>query len=209
MDAMNATSSKGRACVFLDRDGTLNVDVGYAHRPDQLVLVADVASSLAALRRAGLLLIVVTNQSGVARGFYSEAELVRFHECLDQELGPEAAPDAYYYCPYHPDALVPAYRQDSPLRKPDIGMFERARADFPIDVQRSFMIGDTSGDMEFARRAGLRAILVAPKTGEVESSGAPHCYLRRPDFAAAARTVLDLHVCGRDAWCGDTTPSSS
>lgn len=203
MSETGPTGAAARACVFLDRDGTLNADVAYAHRPEQLVLLPGVAESLAALRTAGLLLIVVTNQSGVARGFYDEAAIARFHRHLDRTLGPQAAPDAYYYCPYHPDGSVPQYRQDSPLRKPNVGMFERACADFPVDVGRSFMIGDTQTDMAFAERAGLRGVLLAAAPDPRDSAAspcAPTRYLTRPGFAAAAQAVLDLHVSGRDAW---------
>jgi D-glycero-D-manno-heptose 1,7-bisphosphate phosphatase len=192
---MTQTGPTGRACVFLDRDGTLNEDVGYAHRPDQLVLLPGVVQGLTALRRAGLLLVVVTNQSGVARGYYTEDAVVRFHRHLDQTLGADAAPDAYYYCPYHPEGTVPAYRLDSPLRKPGIGMFERARAELFIDPQRSFMVGDTAGDMQFAARAGLRAILLSSEPSEAASA-----YLVRSSFAEATEAILALLVGGADAW---------
>jgi D-glycero-D-manno-heptose 1,7-bisphosphate phosphatase len=178
-----------RACVFLDRDGTLIVDHGYVHLPKQLELLPHVVSGLTALRQAGFLLIVVTNQSGVARGYYDEAHIERFHRYLNEQLGPAAAPDAYYYCPYHPDAVRAEYRRASSLRKPDIGMFERARQDFPIAVARSFMIGDKDIDMEFAARAGLRGILLAER--ELLSPSGRN-YIVRRDFGAASEAVLTL-----------------
>lgn len=186
-----------RACVFLDRDGTLIADHGYVHLPDQLELLPHVSEGLAALRHAGFLLIVVTNQSGVARGYYDEAQIERFHRHLDRQLGEAAAPDAYFYCPFHPDALHAEYRVASPLRKPDIGMFELARRAFPIAVDRSFMIGDKDIDMTFAERAGLRGILLADPAPPREHT---RRYITEPDFGSAARAIL-AHAQGtRDAW---------
>ena len=174
-----------RPCVFLDRDGTLIVDFGYVYRPQQLELLPHVAQGLAALRDAGFLLIVVTNQSGVARGFYDEEHIARFHAHLDQQLGAAAAPDAYFYCPYHPQAVRDEYRRDSDLRKPGIGMFEQACRSFSIDVARSFMIGDKLIDMEFAARAGLRGILLG------DEAPADAVYGVQPDFGAAVSAILE------------------
>ena len=192
-------SSGSQPCVFLDRDGTLIVDGGYVHLPEQLQLLPGVAHGLGALRRAGFLLIVVTNQSGVARGFYEEAQIARFHEHLDRQLGTAAAPDAYYYCPYHPQAVRPEYRRDSDLRKPATGMFELACRAYAIDVARSFMIGDKPLDMEFAARAGLRGILLA-ESAVAHAPFAASGYIVKPDFAAAAAAIL-AHCAGApDAW---------
>lgn len=149
-----------RPAVFLDRDGTLVRDDGYVHAIEDLEILPHVLVGLTALKRARFLLIVVTNQSGVARGLYGEADVVRFHAELNKRLGPEAAIDAFYFCPFHPDAVVPEYRQASPLRKPDIGMFHAACRDFAIAVERSYMIGDRTSDAEFGRRAGLYPILI-------------------------------------------------
>ncbi|HTU61369.1 MAG TPA: HAD family hydrolase [Polyangiales bacterium] len=148
------------AAVFLDRDGTLVRDDGYVHAIEDLEILPHVAEGLTALKRAGFLLIVVTNQSGVARGLYGEADVVRFHAELNARLGPAAAIDAFYFCPFHPDAIVPEYRQTSPLRKPDIGMFHEACRDFAIAVDRSYMVGDRTSDAEFGRRAGLHSLLI-------------------------------------------------
>jgi D-glycero-D-manno-heptose 1,7-bisphosphate phosphatase len=188
-------SPEPRACVFLDRDGTLIEDVGYAHRPEQLALLPGVPEGLAALRGAGFLLIVVTNQSGVARGFFGEADVRAFHAELSTRLGEPAAPDAYYYCPFHPDAAVESYRADSPLRKPAIGMFELACAEFAIARSASFMLGDKALDVEFGRRAGLRSILLA------EAAAAPlGRHLVKPDFASAVDSILAFRIGVRNDW---------
>jgi D-glycero-D-manno-heptose 1,7-bisphosphate phosphatase len=148
--------------IFLDRDGTLNRDAGYVHRLEDLALLDGVSSSLARLKRAGFLLIVVSNQSGVARGLYSEADVQRFHAQLNLQLmAADAGIDAFYYCPFHPEATLAQYRAASPLRKPELGMFELACRDFAIDVPRSFMIGDKPSDVEFGLRAGLGTFLIA------------------------------------------------
>jgi D-glycero-D-manno-heptose 1,7-bisphosphate phosphatase len=176
--------------VFLDRDGTLIEDQGYVHELADLKFLPGVPEGLAALRQAGLLLIVVTNQSGVARGYYSEAQVQRFHAHMSAQLGTAAAPDAYYYCPFHPEAVDVRYRGESALRKPDIGMFHCAQRDFAIAPERSFMIGDKELDIEFARRAGLRGILLGAtatvETGQPTIGG----YVRRPDFQTATACIL-------------------
>lgn len=153
-------SEAARPAVFLDRDGTLVRDDGYVHAIADLEILAHVAAGLSALKRAGFLLIVVTNQSGVARGLYAEADVVRFHAELNARLGPAAEIDAFYFCPFHPEAVLPQYRQASRLRKPDIGMFHEACRDFAIAVERSYMIGDRKSDAEFGARAGLHPILI-------------------------------------------------
>jgi len=146
--------------VFLDRDGTLVRDDGYVHAIEDLEVLPHVAQGLTALKRAGFLLIVVTNQSGVARGLYREEDVERFHAELNVRLGPAAEIDAFYFCPFHPDAVLPEYRQTSPLRKPDIGMFHEACRDFTIAAPRSYMVGDRLSDAEFGSRAGLYPILL-------------------------------------------------
>jgi D-glycero-D-manno-heptose 1,7-bisphosphate phosphatase len=147
--------------AILDRDGVLNVDIGYAHRPDQLVLVDGAAKAVRRLNDAGWAVAAVTNQSGVARGLFDEAQVGRFHAAMDAALAASGARiDAWYYCPFHPDAVVPAYRHaDHPDRKPNPGMVLRALADFAMPPERAFLIGDQASDIEAARRAGVRGYL--------------------------------------------------
>jgi D-glycero-D-manno-heptose 1,7-bisphosphate phosphatase len=197
------TQAQTRPGVFLDRDGTLIADVGYAHRPDQLRLLPGVRDGLAQLKAAGVWLIVVTNQSGVARGFFDEDAVHRFHGALNELLGPDAAIDAFYHCPFHPDAVTPEYRSDSRLRKPDIGMYELAAAAFALAGERCYMVGDRWLDMEFGRRAGLRSCLVKSLQHEDSPAAAPPTdppFLLTPDFASAVASILDHHAGLRDAW---------
>jgi D-glycero-D-manno-heptose 1,7-bisphosphate phosphatase len=147
--------------AFLDRDGVLNVDVGYAHRPEQLVFVEGAPRAIRRLNEAGWLAIVVTNQAGVARGYYDEAAVVLFHAAMNQQLAAHGARiDAFYYSPYHEEATVDAYRHaDHPDRKPNPGMLLRGMAEYGVAAADAFMIGDRDSDMEAARRAGVTGYL--------------------------------------------------
>lgn len=147
--------------AILDRDGVLNLDVGYAHRPDQLVMIRGAAAAVRRLNKAGWAVAVVTNQSGVARGLYDEAQVGVFHAAIAAALAEAGAHiDAWYVCPFHPDAVVAAYRHaDHPDRKPNPGMLLRALADFAVRPSDAFLIGDQPSDLEAARRAGVAGYL--------------------------------------------------
>ena len=146
-----------RPAAFLDRDGVLIVDCGYPHRPDQLVLIPGAAEAVKRLNDAGFVTVIVTNQSGVARGLFSEETMHGFNALLVQRLAEAGAHiDAVYACPFHSEGRVEAYlHPDHPDRKPNPGMLLRAMADHNIDPAKSFMIGDQPSDMEAARRAGV------------------------------------------------------
>jgi D-glycero-D-manno-heptose 1,7-bisphosphate phosphatase len=145
--------------ALLDRDGVINVDVGYPHRPDQIIWVDGALDALARLCKAGYRLIVVTNQSGVARGMYTESDVQALHRWIGgvaSSRGGDIA--AFYYCPFHPEGTVEAYRKDHPDRKPAPGMLMRALADYRTDLKRSFLIGDRDSDLAAAAAAGIRGI---------------------------------------------------
>jgi heptosyltransferase-2 len=145
--------------IFLDRDGTLNPDPGYIRSADQFELFPGVAQALAKLVRAGARLIVVTNQSGVARGLFSSGELEAIHAKLRRLLAEAGAPlDALYVCPHHPD-------DSCDCRKPNTGLIDQAVRERAVDLTRSYLIGDHVRDMELAKRVGSRSILVT--TGAV------------------------------------------
>jgi D-glycero-D-manno-heptose 1,7-bisphosphate phosphatase len=151
--AMTATK---RPTAFLDRDGVLNIDSGYPHRPDQLVLTATAARAVARLNQAGCLAIVVTNQSGVARGLFDLAAVDRFHAAMQEQLLSQGAQiDAFYIAPYHPDGTVTAFAMDHPDRKPGPGMILRAMAEWPVDPARSILFGDKTSDIEAAQNARI------------------------------------------------------
>jgi D-glycero-D-manno-heptose 1,7-bisphosphate phosphatase len=146
-----------RPAAFLDRDGVLNEDHGYTHRVDDLAWMPGAREAIRLLNDRGYRVIVVTNQAGVARGFYDEDAIGIFHEGMQAQLAEAGAfVDAFYHCPYHADGKVPAYTvEDHPDRKPNPGMILRALEDWHVDKDKSFLIGDKPSDMEAARRAGL------------------------------------------------------
>jgi len=149
-----------RPALFLDRDGVLNEDRGYVARWEDFAWIPGAREAVAAFNRAGWLVIVVTNQSGVGRGYYTEADMHALHARMGEELASVGAHiDAFYFCPHHPDAAQPVYRHpDPPDRKPNPGMILRALAEWPIDRDRSVLVGDKDSDIEAAARAGVRAL---------------------------------------------------
>jgi D-glycero-D-manno-heptose 1,7-bisphosphate phosphatase len=147
--------------IFLDRDKTLIEDPGYISSPEQLQLLPGIPEALVQLSRLGYKLIVVTNQSGVARGIINEQTLKEIHEHLEQMLERNGVKlDAIYYCPHHPDGSVQKYRRESNLRKPNPGMLLLAAKQMDIDLSNSWMIGNSHRDIIAGRRAGCRTILL-------------------------------------------------
>jgi len=145
--------------AFLDRDGVLNVDHGYVSRTEDFVWVEGAVAALHRLKQAGYIVIVVTNQSGIGRGYYSEADMNALHAFMNAELARAGARiDAFYHCPFHPEAEIAAWRAaDHPDRKPNPGMILRGLADFSLDPRKCFLIGDRESDIEAAQRAGIAA----------------------------------------------------
>lgn len=157
------SKSKQNPAAFLDRDGVLNVDHGYVHRPDQIEWCQDAAAAVAALNKRGYWVFVVTNQSGVARGLYDEKAVRDLHRWMTEILaGQGARIDDWRYCPDHPDAVIPQYRRASDWRKPAPGMLLDLMATHSVDRTRSFMVGDKDSDMAAARAARIRGL---PYTG--------------------------------------------
>ncbi len=145
-----------RPVAFLDRDGVLNVDVNYLHKPEQVVWLPGAIEAVRELNDAGYLVIVVTNQAGIGRGFYTESDFEVFTAWMAERLADAGAHvDAVYHCPHHPTEALPGWREDCECRKPRPGMFLRAIAEWDVDVERSFMVGDKPGDLEAARAAGI------------------------------------------------------
>ena len=184
-----------RPAVFLDRDGTLNVEKDFLRAPDDLELLPGVGPALRSLRDAGFRLVVVTNQPVIARGDATEADVAAVHRRLEWELGKEGAYlDGIYFCPHHPERGFAGERAELKMscecRKPATGLFERACRDLRIDSAGSWMVGDQTRDIEMARRAGLRSVLV--QTGAAGQDGR---FEARPDhvahdLAAAAHVIL-------------------
>jgi len=172
---------KSRA-VFLDRDGVIVEQVaGYVHRPEDLVLVPGAAEAIACLNKTEFLVVLVTNQAGVAKGYLTPADLDLIHVRLEEELEKRGARlDAIYTCLHHPEATVPEFAQDCDCRKPGTGMLDRAARERGIDLHRSYLVGDMTTDVLAGKRAGCRTILV--KTGFGGQDGR---FEVEPDFVVA------------------------
>jgi D-glycero-D-manno-heptose 1,7-bisphosphate phosphatase len=150
----------GRA-LFLDRDGVVNEEVGYLHRADEVRFVAGIFSLCRTAAGLGYKLIVVTNQAGIARGYYSETDFDALMEFMRGELRSENVElDAVYYCPFHPEHGVGKYRQEHEDRKPGTGMLQRGVREFGVDLRESVMVGDRCSDIGAANAAGLRQMFL-------------------------------------------------
>lgn len=195
----------GNRAVFLDRDGTLVHPVHFPSRPEQLRLYEGISPELGVLQKAGFRLVVITNQSGIAHGYFTEVDLQLMHEYLASQLAQfDVQLDGLYYCPHHPDGIIPEFAIHCGCRKPQPGMLLQAAADLDIDLPRSWFVGDILDDVEAGNRVGCRTVLV-----DLESEQMSEQPVRCPDkitqdtihalrFIAAAehlRCVTDLQSC--------------
>ncbi|MGD1043058.1 MAG: HAD family hydrolase [Sedimentisphaerales bacterium] len=153
--------------IFLDRDNTIIEDPGYINNPDQVKLIEGVTEPLSELKAMGYKLVVVSNQSAVARGIVTEEALGQIHKRLEQLLAEKGVSlDRIYYCPYYIDGVIPKYRRESDWRKPNPGMLLAAGKDMDINLPESWMVGDSPSDIEAGARAGCRTIMLAGRTHE-------------------------------------------
>lgn len=170
--------------IFLDKDGTLVKDVPYNVDPEQIVLTPGALDGLQALQSAGFRLIVISNQSGVARGYFEEEDLLPVRARLQELLGQAGVQlDGFYYCPHHVEGTVPAYSVSCFCRKPSPGLIFRAAREHQVELERSWFVGDILNDVEAGHRAGCRTVLI-DNGNETEWVPGP---LREPD-----ETVSDL-----------------
>jgi len=182
--------ARRQAAVFLDRDGTLIREVNYLSGMAQIDILPGVAAALRRLRDGGFKLVMVTNQSGVARGFLSEADLQAIHaEIVDRLACAGARLDGIYYCPHHPTEGRETYRTVCECRKPKPGMIRRAAAELNIDPTISFVVGDQTIDLELAWSIGATGILVGERVSAAQSLPA-NCHAAA-DLAAAAAWILE------------------
>ncbi len=173
-----------RPAVFLDRDGTMIEDSGYLTRVEDIAPFPWMVDAVRALNRAELPVVVVTNQSAVARGMVTEDRLSEIHSRLDDLLRDGGASvTAYYYCPHHPDGTVTRFAKVCECRKPAPGLVERAVADLDLDVARSFVVGDKWIDVALARTVGARGVLVRTGYGAEEE--------KHPASGVAADAIVD------------------
>ncbi|MFT5051261.1 MAG: D-glycero-D-manno-heptose 1,7-bisphosphate phosphatase [Chlamydiales bacterium] len=186
----------GRPAVFLDRDGTIVREVDFLRRPEEVELIPGAAGALRELARAGFVLVVVTNQSGVARGYLDEACLEQIHARMRELLVAQGAHvDLILHCPHHPTAGEAPYRRDCECRKPSPGMLEQAASQLQLDVRASWTVGDSERDLEAGRQLGIPGILVDTGKGASEharllAAGRPPAH-HVPDLAAAAAHIVE------------------
>ena len=171
--------SNPKPAVFLDRDGTLMEEMDYCSKPEDVHVYSNVSNNLYRLRKAGFLTIVITNQAGIGRGYFTEAEYWQVHYEFLRQIDSRLI-DATYFCPDHPDCATSR-------RKPGIGMIEEAQRDWNIDLGHAWLIGDKTSDIECGKAAGLRTILVSTGYGKSEDCKPD---FRAKDFAWAVDQIL-------------------
>ena len=186
--------------VFIDRDGTISEEVGYINHASRFRTFAYSAEAIKKLNDAGWLAIVITNQAGVARGYFEETMIQAVHERMNSELAQGGARlDAIYYCAHHPSVGEPPYRFDCDCRKPKPGLITRAAGDFEIDLASSWMIGDRYSDIELARNAGVKSAFVLSGYGRGEWEHQRAAWVEQPDIVEenlleAVETIVAAHL---------------
>ena len=191
------TLTAGRPAVFLDRDGTINEQMGYVNHLSRFQLLPGVARAIRSLNEAGLPVVVVTNQSGLARGYFPESLLEAVHAELHRLLAREGAHlDGLYICPHHPEAREERFRLDCNCRKPRTGLLERAAAELGLDLGRSYMVGDRWSDLRCGAAVGATTVLVLTGYGRGDAAYVGPGQTVQPDHVAedleaAARWILD------------------
>lgn len=157
--------------AFIDRDGVINEERNYVHRIEDFVLLPGVVQGLALLRDAGFRLIVVTNQAGIARGYYDQSAMDRLHDHLREQLALQGvALDAIYFCPHHPTGSVKELAVECDCRKPSPGMLLQAAEDFDLDLSASVLIGDKLSDVQAGKRAGVGRVVIVESGHEVDEA---------------------------------------
>jgi D-glycero-D-manno-heptose 1,7-bisphosphate phosphatase len=183
-----------RPAVFLDRDGVLLYDVGYLARPEDLRWYSSAIEAVRLLNRAGFLVFVATNQGGIGLGLYSESFVRSTHDAMATHLEAGGAYiDGWFFCPHHPRATIDSLRVTCACRKPEPGMVRAAQAMHPIDLTRSFVVGDKATDMGLAERVGARGVFVRTGQGEAElarAGGTIQPAWIAPDLVAATSWMI-------------------
>ena len=176
----------GRRAIFMDRDGTVCEEVGYVNHVDRIRLLPRSAAAIKAANDAGYQTVVVTNQAGVARGYFAESLVDDVHDRVRELLAEQGARlDGIYFCPHHPEVGPPPYRKECTCRKPRPGMLERARDEMGIDLGASYMVGDSAKDLSAGHRAGTTNVLVLTGYGKGELEHQSHAWSVQPDHVAA------------------------
>ena len=147
---------KRKKCAFLDRDGVLIKDYKYVYKENQIKFLTGTVQALKFLKNKKYKIVVITNQSGVGRGYFTENDVIKFHKILDKKISNKKIIDKYYYCPFHPTKAFGKYKKDSKLRKPNNGMIQKAIRELKIDASKSFMIGDKRSDFIAAKKSNIK-----------------------------------------------------
>lgn len=180
-----------KRAVFVDRDGTINEESGYLFRKEDCRFIPGAIDAIVQLNKAGFLIVVITNQSGIARGYYNEVDLDQLHVYMSEVIAAAGGKVAgWYHCPHHPD--YPRNAAQCDCRKPLPGMLQRAAHELEIDLASSWMIGDKLADIKAGLAAGCQAILVKTGYGETEAAAAPQEQTVLADFLAAASHIIEL-----------------
>lgn len=176
-----------RPALFLDRDGVINVDHAYVHKPDNFEFVDGVFELCRHAKRLGYLIFVVTNQAGIGRGYYSEQDFHALTEWMCRRFDAEGAPiDKVYFCPFHPEHGIGKYKLDSPFRKPGPGMILQAAGEFGVDLARSVLVGDNESDIRAGLAAGV-GCTVLYRHGDEPASSASGAHAQVTRLADASR----------------------
>lgn len=185
-----------KPAVFIDRDGTINEQMGYINHLSRFRLLPGVADAIRLLNKNNFLTIIVTNQSGVARGYFPIELLNEVHSFMIETLRRDDANiDAVFFCPHYPGGKVPEYSRECDCRKPGTGLIDQARASFDIDMSGSYLVGDHTTDLELAHRCSIEGIMVRTGYGTGEISHVLHqtpikpCYIAE-DLLDAVRWII-------------------
>ncbi len=180
--------------VFLDRDGTIIEDTGYVHERDKVRFLPGASQAIKSLNENGFRVIIITNQAGVARGYFTEEAVKEINSFVQESLANEGAfIDMIYYCPHHVEGIIDEYKKECYCRKPNPGMIEQAVRDFDIDLKNSFVVGDHLSDVEAGRRAGCKTILIAG--GHSQNKGEESLQISNyvaPDLSEAVKWLIEL-----------------
>ncbi len=187
-----------KSTAFIDRDGTINIDGGYINHPDNFEIYPFAAQALRMLNMAGWQVVIITNQSGIGRGFYTTEIMNEIHAKMYKHLESQGVRiDGLYYCPHDPNSKIEEYRKDCDCRKPKTGMFEQAIRELPVDTKNMMIVGDKYGDMEAGFKIGAKTIMVNTGYGRGEFVQKSARWPRQPDHRAenlleAARIITGI-----------------
>lgn len=182
--------------IFLDRDGTINEEVNYLFRPEEFRFILKTVEAIKIFRQLGYKVIVITNQAGVAKGYYKEEHIGILHKYIDDLLKEEDTNiDGYYYCPHHPEGTVDGYKKGCMCRKPNIGMIEKASKDFSIDLSESIIVGDKEIDVQTGKNAGIGTCILVKSGHKIdeENTVADGIYDNLYEFAMKLKENSTCH----------------